>query len=445
MIKGFNAIETNRRLEVAMRFYPYLTAILIFLNLSVTLSAQTRYYTRPNLPSETLLGRMGLKIAWSTKIPMDGAKDSIESIQVLPNGEGTQLLIQTRFGLVQLMDGETGDLIWQSTVGLPYKPMQSPVYNDHSIYVFRSDLVYSLDRKTGKHRFYKFEKRTGFISLGYELIYAPTGQPVADNAVLFVPHGERMSAYFIPLLSNSVPISSKKDFLFNPPRTLKAPGKLVFSWNERVLGVNIVEAPLLSGEKVNVIGENGVFAAINKKSGELDYQYGFGGPVNVPMGQYGDIAYVGSQDFMVYALQMEIRKLLWRFPAGARITEPVMVTKNDVFVSTKRKGMFRLNREDGKRLWNSKTATQFLSTSGRFVYARDPRGKFLVLDYLRGRTLAQLDLQRFHVPVRNTYTDRIYLGNHDGTLFCMHDGNLPDPVFNRDQGEPKIKQPMVNQ
>jgi len=61
------------------------------------------------------------------------------------------------------------------------------------------------------------------------------------------------------------------------------------------------------------------------------------------------------------------------------------VTARDVYVSPDRLGLFRVDRKSGKESWHSQDAVHFLATNNEFVYATDPLGRFLVLDYFRER------------------------------------------------------------
>jgi outer membrane protein assembly factor BamB len=436
-----------------MRWTFCLLSILAVPLIASPVSAQVKIYTQPKIPNLETLGRMNLSLRWMGKIPTEGARDGIFSIQILPVDKSVELLVQTRSGMVQLMDGETGDVKWRVNMDMPYVPMQKAAFNSHSIYIIRKDQLFVLERSTGLQRVFSLERGTGFVKLGYELYLPPTSTPVADEAALFVPSGERLTAYVMPLIqfvdaddvTGKVTITypekipSTPAFLINPPRTLKPSQQPLVLWNIRLLDQTISQKPLITTNQVGVVSDRGIFSSVAKSKGKEDYHYGFYGPVTEAMGQYGDIAYVGAQDYIVYALNMENRALLWRFPAGSRITRPVLVMDDDIFVTTKLKGLFRLNRKEGELLWQNPEAETLLAKSLQFVYAIDNRGFFLVLDVLRGRTMSKLDLRDFQVPVSNTFTDRIYLANHDGTIFCMHHRELVNPVFSR--SAPVVIQP----
>jgi hypothetical protein len=107
--------------------------------------------------------------------------------------------------------------------------------------------------------------------------------------------------------------------------------------------------------------------------------------------------------------------------------------------------MYRVDRDTGSARWLSRDAERFLATNNHFVYATDPVGRFLVLDYFRGTTLAVYDLRDYVVPYQNELTDRIYLGSHDGLIICLHDRSKRTPVLTKEpppapKAKPKPKE-----
>ncbi|MBI3408321.1 MAG: hypothetical protein HY040_08190, partial [Planctomycetes bacterium] len=88
----------------------------------------------------------------------------------------------------------------------------------------------------------------------------------------------------------------------------------------------------------------------------------------------------------------------------------------------------RLDRDVGKELWQNTQAERFLATSGKFVYALDRTGLFLVMDHARGTTLAHYDMRDWTLHLANEWTDRIYLASHDGQILCLRHKDYPDPL-----------------
>src|SRR6266511_2423265 len=94
-------------------------SVLVFTFVYVTAQAPYKVYTSPKLPMRDALDRMNLVVAWNTRLPVDGNRDGIFSVQLLP-GTTNQLLVQTYKGAVFLHDADSGDLIWKTHVGVPF-------------------------------------------------------------------------------------------------------------------------------------------------------------------------------------------------------------------------------------------------------------------------------------------------------------------------------------
>ena len=77
---------------------------------------------------------MNLVIAWNARVQVDGNRDGVFSVQVIP-GKPNQLAVQTYKGAVYLYDADNGDLIWKAQIGVPYWTPTPVAYNSQSIFV----------------------------------------------------------------------------------------------------------------------------------------------------------------------------------------------------------------------------------------------------------------------------------------------------------------------
>ena len=134
-----------------------LASVALTILLASAAAAQTerdKLYSTPSLPSSDVLRRLNLKEAWNAAVPTRGRRDGILSFQMLPLLKGKdvsyQLLIQTRSGLVVLMNAETGQTLWRTQVGDPYKGTYAVGYTSRGVYVERSSRFYGLSRRTGE-------------------------------------------------------------------------------------------------------------------------------------------------------------------------------------------------------------------------------------------------------------------------------------------------------
>src|ERR1051325_6267762 len=87
--------------------------VLVLPTLALAQPDPIRVYTTPAPLSRDALYRLNLTQAWRVKIPTDGRRDGLFSVQIIPGKDpakdNPQLVVQTLSGTVTLLDAETGD------------------------------------------------------------------------------------------------------------------------------------------------------------------------------------------------------------------------------------------------------------------------------------------------------------------------------------------------
>jgi PQQ-like domain len=203
----------------------------------------------------------------------------------------------------------------------------------------------------------------------------------------------------------------------------------------------VEQSSILVADFVFQVGANGLFFTISKFEPRIFYRFAADAATSAALGQYEDIAYVPSDDFRVYALNVVTGKILWRFVGGGPIRQKPRVTDSSVYVIADRAGLYRLDRATGDTLWRNGRAARFLAMNPKFVYAADTSGRLLILDRATGALLADYaGTSDFVVPLANEVNDRLYLASNDGLLVCLHDRDYPAPVAIK-RGEAKAPVP----
>ena len=452
-----------------------LTTVIVALFLTGSVSpAQNpvRVYSEPAVPSQESLDKLNLKLAWRVYLPTDRRRDGIFSVQVVdrPGGRSQQVLVQTRSGVIITLDGDTGVTQWRARIGNPYTVSSLLGYNSKSVFAANGIQLYALNRDTG------------VVQWEYTLPHAPTAAPAADENRIYVTETGRLQAYQLPKEVENTPAATEKKLEALPeqlPSAVPEPVSVNQSRSASVLGARaqgiqaisavssrgqavrsigplapigasgqavstgpqpqflweyladsrLELAPLFTANFVLVASYNGVFYVMSNEDGRHLYRLQAGPPLTAPLGQLGEIAYVASEDYSVYALDVIPGHVLWRFAAGGPVQRRPIATQNDVYVSAERAGLYRVDRKTGDAVWRSNEAERFLTANNKYVYATDRSGRLQILDLVRGNVLATLDDTRdFVVPISNGLTDRIFLASNDGLLICMHDRAYPKPM-----------------
>ena len=342
--------------------------------------APFKVYTSPKLPMRDALDRMNLTVAWNARVSVDGNRDGIFSIQLLP-GKQNQLLVQTYKGNVFLYDADHGDLIWKNQVGLPYWTPQPAGFNSHGVYVTRRNVLHVLSRVDGSQRVYTFNTATKQADFGYELAIPPNAAPIADEDLLYFSMGDRINAVVVPnfeaieqakRIRDKFTKEGKQDAI--PPYLEELiPAGLdsaqpVFLWSYRFANQFTTSTPLIHGDVLSALTTDGTLTSVARfdkgPREELAEFKAIGKSLGAP-GQHRDIAYIGSDDFNLYAVSMAGGRLVWRYVSGAPILLGPAVNDRDVFVSPERTGLARVDRVTGREVWLNRDTQRFLAANGR--------------------------------------------------------------------------------
>jgi outer membrane protein assembly factor BamB len=426
-----------------------------------------RRYSQPTVPSDETLQRLNLKLGWRTYIPMDGRRDSVFSIQ----SAGDLILVQTRSGLICVVEAETGRIRWQARVGRAYHVSVRLGFNSRSIYAVNDQTIYVLDRENGD------------VKWQSEMPSAVTTAPVADDNEIFLSQrGGVVTAYALPQQNPNIIAKSNE-----PPKkgaekeaapqrsgvgkytsigamtsasgqgsgTLVSIGAMtsalkaarlaashgyepVVDWSDSS-DLRIGVPPLQTATELFVVGVGGRMAAFAKgQDGGLRYNRVLADDLIIAQpGQFKETAYVASTDTNLYAVDIPTGSVTWRFTASYPISRRPAVTEDDVYITTDSGGLQRLDRVTGREIWRNGQADRFVSLNSKTVYATDRAGRLLLLDRIRGSQAGVLDVRDFVLPIINDFTDRVYLGSNDGLLVCLHDRDLPKPRLSKQIEVPK--------
>ena len=415
---------------------------------------RTRLYSTPGVPPRDVLERLNLREAWSRFVPMDSRRDGILSSQIIPLRQGKdvsyQLLVQTRSGLVTILDAETGQTLWRTRVGDPYKGTYAAGYNNTDVFVERGTSVFGLSRTTGDVRW------------RLDLAAGVTTAPLAAPRALFLCFNTSEVAYY--------DLPNKRNLKPRLFRTYRSP--LLLQLQPAATDKFLVY-PSPSGS-VSVLFKDipGQFVRFRTESKLL---------ATVGVHEIDESVYIGSRDTYVYGNPILAGEPAWRFATGGAVLRPPFVNDDDVYVAGEKVGLFRLRRRTldgpqfvayldrlgavgpvqlqevtkelgprardaatvlstlqrkgylsnrqkeqlawrgGDAVWKNVEGDSVLAVNKKFVYATDTGGRLLILDRARGTRLSRYNLSDFVVPVVNELTDRLYLAANSGLIVCLHD------------------------
>jgi outer membrane protein assembly factor BamB len=422
---------------------------------------ESRIYTNPVPPSREILDRLNLKLAWSAYMPMDGKKDALLAIR----HTGKHLLVQTRSGLVSQIDADTGQSQWRTRVGLAYRGGLPLTSNSSQVFVVSNAYLYALDRASGQ------------VDWQMDLPRGLSAAPIVDEDQLYlVTASDQLMVYRLPLMdvvraalaaqaqaqrSEGESRSAKSgDSQYGQPEIRsRPPGQVdkfgpqpVLSWTA-TLTMRLDLQPVQSNGGLLLPNTGGVAVGFTKvlqpnQGPNPIYRFTADGDFQTSPGVYEDMAYLGSRDSNAYAVNIDTGRTLWRFSAGSPISRRPLATAQDVYVSSDKGGLVRLDRATGEPQWRivrgnrvfsgQPDVDRVLAVNPKFVYATDRSDRLVILDRARGTILSTHDMRAFTVLTPNDWTDRLYLAAHNGLLVCLHDREHVEPHRHR-EGENSLQ------
>ncbi|HTD40030.1 MAG TPA: PQQ-binding-like beta-propeller repeat protein [Mucilaginibacter sp.] len=123
------------------------------------------------------------------------------------------------------------------------------------------------------------------------------------------------------------------------------------------------------------------------------------------------IAYVGSEDHSLYAINVQTGKLLWKFTTGGAVNSSPAVYKNVVYFGSFDGFYYALNAATGKLVWKFKTEGE-RKVGAKGLWTMSPKDQYMEDQYDFFLSSPVLDLNKKDLTV--------YFGSSDGNLYALN-------------------------
>lgn len=382
-----------------MRF-ALVTLVVALLSVGQAFGGESLY---ASLPSQEMLGRYGLEMAWWGQADLNPREDQIDFL----TADERLTYVQTRTGLLTAFSSETGREVWSILPGRPHQQSLPVVSNDDLV-------VYPV----GMHM-YGINKTTGDILWELELEHHPSTSPELDANRVFIGSARgNVVCYDLKRIGELFADDQLPELTF-----------LAELWQYQTPG-QIMSAPVSDGLVVNIACEAKTLYAVSAPLAELRFQVETSDTITTAMGRNHDSVFLATGETLL-CVRQENGTIRWRFSSGSKIDEPARPIGNDVFVTPNDGGLFCLSVATGLRRWNQPSARAFLAASGEYVYADDSVGNVLVLSRADGSIIGSLPLREFPIRIHNDRTDRLYLGTTSGLVICLREQARTFPMYHR--------------
>ncbi|MCE5186462.1 MAG: PQQ-like beta-propeller repeat protein [Planctomycetaceae bacterium] len=360
-------------------------AILVFLGLCpampVTAESNKTPIAAPSaapLVSPSLVRDAGWKLDWQINLPLK-ENETIDQVSKF----GSYLYVRTSTNLLFCLDPQTGRTRSFLQLGPSGLPVSSPVLYDEDAWFIIGNEVLVFDPATGVVTF-----RKRFPQIGNN-----EGGLARNTTHLFVAGSDRrLHAFNVDGYWQEFMASADNDSII----------------------VSIVatdDIVAFATEAGNVVGMS---AAGPQKMWQFDATGGIRGRLRLD-----DIAiYFGSEDSKLYKLDLKTGALLWpsAFHSGGPIRDGVTLGKQMVYVYNDLNGMYGVNKETGKAVWQIPSGRTLLCETDTKAFIFADAGLVKVMDNQKGQELYSMNFTEVTRMAVNPAGSVMFVGDARGRL-----------------------------
>ncbi|MBA4020007.1 MAG: hypothetical protein C0483_22810 [Pirellula sp.] len=342
------------------------------------------------LISNPVAQQLGLERMWSTALRVDPARGRVENV-VVHRG---LIVAQTNTALLQGIDAETGRTYWVTEIGKANYQTQVPAVNDKYVAATNGDTLYLLDRSTGAEI---WSQRLG---------NAPSAGPAISDDRIYVPlDGGLLEGYKI----------KRERLLDHVPTRFSGTG-------------GTPQSPVTVGNRVLWTTDKGYVYSREQAKELIQFRFRMNDAATAAPLYMSPFVYAASRSGTVYCLD-EITGLdVWQAGGVNSFSRPLIAIDGKLFAISETGQMLRLNPLTGIQMWYTTGIAKFLAAGAKNLYLLDAQGRLQVLDAETGGRRGSMPVAGIDLTVRNTSSDRIYLGTSTGMLQCLRERAQSKPL-----------------
>jgi outer membrane protein assembly factor BamB len=370
---------------------------------------------QPELPSDSMLGRLGLQRAWWGFATIDSIRDRVK---FFVNDEQVTV-VESYTGSVTVFDNATGRRRWAVQVGAATDVRYAPGTTDQVVLIVSGRKLYGLDKQTGNSAW------------EVSVPVAPSTSATSDDSHAYVGSIDgSVFAYDLKFLSQLTKNVSLSKYMY---RSL--------DWTYRT-GGRIPYAAASTGTIVCVPSLDGSLYGLEIAKHHPRFQFETDQPLGAPIAQLGNQIVISTEDLKVYSLNADSGALKWETLLGLHVRQQPKIIGEHVFVCPEGGGMRCLSSQDGHEVWSNRQAVRFLAATPTLVYASTYVDDVLLLNRTNGRQVGGFALHGFPVRIANERTDRMYFASEKGLVVSIRERDREYPLYHK-QPEKRPVEPEI--
>ena len=359
-----------------------------------------------------------LQTLWEAQAVLNVDRDKVAHIV---NDEDV-VYVQSTAGVVTAINAETGREMWTTQVGRTDEVSMPATSNAGIVMIVAGPKLYAMDKFTGRQLF------------SYRLNSQPSAGPVITEG-----------SFLVPLSDTSVAACSLKTLQYLE-RYQKLPAGVAqpVAWRF-VTGEVIKTAPVAGASHCAFVTDHGNVFVVDiggVRSGKSKFQFLLQSHPTAPLtlaSRDQEYLFAAAANNRLYCIGLNTNgRMQWTYPLGQRVSEPITVIGQDVYVVGDEGELMALGLKSGLpqqttsgkpfALTNVKT---LVSVSENAVYVLDSSGRLLTVDRKTGEVLEKTEFPGLNVPIRNSVTDRLYLSSTSGRVVCLSESGVDFPIYHQ--------------
>ena len=314
-----------------------------------------------------------------------------------------RLATMTDQGQVVLLDAESGQVLWETSLGGRNQISLGVSTSDRFTVAAVGLTIYVLDNKNGS------------IVWERDVKTIPGAAPAISETTVFVPSiRDRIESYYL---------FNEEEF----PGMYPSPGRVVV---KPTVGSTTVAWPTDKGK---------VYVGLISKP-KMRYRLQAHDKIVSRIAYLPPSRYVAtSMDGFIYCFQEVSGEILWHFTTGQPITQPATLLEDSTYVVTSEHRLYCIDSNTGSGKWFVRNIDRFISGSESRLYCLDTLNRLVVLDSETGGRILTAAARSIDLTLLNDKTDRIYIGSKSGLIQCLREPGLEYPLLHAGISERIVK------
>jgi eukaryotic-like serine/threonine-protein kinase len=196
----------------------------------------------------------------------------------------------------------------------------------------------------------------------------------------------------------------------------------------QVQGGRKPSTPAIAGPRLIVSSHDGYVTAYNRFNGRRLWRLKVAGKVESSPIAVGRLVYFGATDGRLFCVYTTTGRVKWAYNTGGRINSSPSILGNSIFVTTYAGSIWRLNRDNGHKIWSKYLSRDFVrsesfyaspSTDGKRLFTISRSGGVYALSASDGHVIWRSSVNSWGYATPAVAHGRVFFGGFDGRVRAL--------------------------